>query len=159
MDISKLSKSKILIWVIAVIFEVGIILCAFRVGMVVGFNKANYSLHWGENYHQLFGRPRHSNFGPITGSIRDFIGEFDKDDFSSGHGVVGTIIKVDTSTIMVKASDNTEKSLLLSSQTTIRRGDDTINISDIKENDRVVALGSPSSTGQIEVKFLRVFQP
>jgi len=40
----------------------------------------------------------------------------------------------------------------------VRRGRDTIKVQDMKPNDQVVVFGSPTtSTGQIEAKFIRVF--
>ncbi|MEK7625319.1 MAG: hypothetical protein AAB467_03145 [Patescibacteria group bacterium] len=155
MDLNKLIKSKFFIWTAVGLFEIAIILCAFRVGMVVGFSKANYSFRWGQNYHRLFGGPARGWFD----GGRGMMGQFDKDDYISGHNVVGSIIKISSSTITVKATDNTEKSLLISAETVIRSGNANVQVGALKENDRIVALGTPSSTGQIEVKFMRIFHP
>lgn len=154
MDISKFVKSKILVWVVAGFIELAIILGAFRVGMLVGFNKANFSYRWGENYHHLFGGPSRGWFAQGLG----FMSQFDKDDFISSHNVVGSIIKISSSAIVVKTANDTEQSLAISPWTIIRKGNADVQVNDLKENDRVVAFGSPSSTGQIEVKFMRIFQ-
>jgi hypothetical protein len=168
MDTNKFVKSKTLKWLILGCAELALIAIVFRTGMIVGFSKANYNFRWGAEYHNMFGGPRDGWFGARGGrggmmggafELNSPIGQFGKDGFSPGHNVFGTIINISSSTIIVKGSDNVEKSLLISTGTTIRRGRSDIKISDLKENEKIVALGSPSSTGQIETKFIRVFQP
>ncbi|MFA6105636.1 MAG: hypothetical protein WC725_03535 [Patescibacteria group bacterium] len=156
MDTNQQIKSKMLKWVIFGIAELALVAIVFRTGMMVGFAKANFNFSWGEQYHNMFGGPRGGWIGGRGGMMG---GAFDRDDFSPGHNVVGSVIKVSSSTIIVKGADNTEKLLSISEGTTIRKGGTNIKISELKENDRIVAIGSPSTTGQIEASFIRVFQP
>jgi hypothetical protein len=160
MDTNKLINSKGLKWLIIVVAEIALLTCVFRAGMAVGFSKANFNYRWGENYHRLFGGPESGWMmqgfgygGRGGGGMMGGPGGY----FSPSHNVVGTVIKVTTSTIIVKGADNVEQSLLVTPQTTIRSGREMIRLEDIKENDQIVGLGSPSTTGQVEIKFLRVF--
>lgn len=153
----KFLKSRLFLGIIIGLAELALLIIVFRTGMVVGFRKANFSYQWRDNYNGLFvGRgPRP---GPGVG-LRGPIGEFPDDDFIPAHGVAGTILKIDGNTILVKGEDNVERSLLVSTSTAVRSDSQNLKVSDLKENDRVVGIGSPSTTGQIEIKFLRVFHP
>lgn len=158
MERDKIFKSK---WFGVAVFcfaELALVLIVFRAGMAVGFGKANFSYRWGEQYHQLFGGPRGGWMmgGPGMMGGR---GPFGGDNFIAPHGLVGTVLRVDTSTVMIKdLRTNNEQSLLVTPNTTIRRGNENIKISDIKINDKVVVIGAPSSTGQTEVQLMRVFE-
>lgn len=151
----KFLKSRLFLGIIIGLAELALLIIVFRTGMVVGFRKANFSFQWRDNYHGLFVGRGH---GPGPGGSRGPIGDFPNDDLIPGHGVAGTILKVDGSSVLVKDDDNVEQSLLISSNTAIRSDSQNLKISDLKENDRVVGIGSPSTTGQIEIKFLRVFK-
>lgn len=147
-------KARWFVIVAVIIGEFFLLAGAFRAGTVVGFHKATYSYRWEENYENLFGGPRgmmRLGGGPM-GIIQDFRG----DNFMSGHGITGSILKIDGNTIIVKTFNNTERSLLVSSSTPIRKDAATLTVNDLRENDQVVAIGTPSTSGQIEIKFLRV---
>lgn len=120
-------------------------LIIFWGGMMVGSREARFSYQWGANYHHLFGPPP----GPFMGGGGD--------DFMNPNSAAGTIIKVSTNTLLIKGDDNIEKSVTISSSTLIRSMQSTLGPNDLKINDQVVILGEPSSTGQIEAKFIRVF--
>ncbi|MFA5062177.1 MAG: hypothetical protein WC526_03450 [Patescibacteria group bacterium] len=121
-----------------------IVLVIFWAGIMVGSREARFSYQWGANYHHLFGPPP----GPLLGGGADFM---------NPNSAAGTIIKVSTSTLLIKGDDNTEKSVVISNGTLIRSLQNTLSPSDLKVDDQVVILGEPSSTGQIEAKFIRVF--
>lgn len=148
-DFNKIFRSKtfkIVLWCL-----VGFIILLFvlKLGMVVGFKKANFSYRWGENYHQNFAGPRSGFFG---GLIKDFSGR----DFIGAHGVFGQIIKIESSTLIIKGQDNTEKIVLVKDNTVIERLRDTIKSSDLKVDDYIVIIGEPNDKGQIEAKFIRL---
>jgi len=124
------------------------LLAVFSTGVFVGARKAAFSYRWGENYHQLFG-------GPRNGFLQDFKGS----DFTGGHGTVGAVIKIESNTLVIKGPDGVEKKVAVDAQTTIRRGTDTIKISDIAANNTVVVIGSPQNDGTIQAKLVRVFDP
>ncbi|HTL39491.1 MAG TPA: hypothetical protein VL306_01640 [Methylomirabilota bacterium] len=123
-----------------------ILLLAFQFGMFVGFHKARFSYAWGDNYHRNFG-------GPQGGFLRDFSGK----DFINGHGITGTVAKVETNTLVIKAQDGAEKTVNVTDQTTIRQGSQTIKISDLKPDERVVIIGTPKDDGTITAEIIRLF--
>jgi hypothetical protein len=58
-------------------------------------------------------------------------------------------------TITVEARDNTEKVIVLNSQTVVRRFRDTLQPSDIKAGDFIVAIGDPNAQSQIVAVLIR----
>jgi hypothetical protein len=158
MEQDKIFRSRWFRWVVIGIAEFALMMLVFWAGMSVGLNKANFNYRWGEQYHMLFGGPRGGWFGGpgmMMGGRGPFSG---RDNFVAPHGVVGTVLSADTSTIVIKDQrTNNEQSLVITPNTTIRKGDDTIKPTDLKASDRVVVIGAPSSSGQIEVQFMRVF--
>jgi len=129
-----------------------IVLAIFSAGMMAGFRKAQFSFQWGDNYHHMFGGPQQGWLPPPPNGP-GFRGE----DFINPNGVVGTVINTATDTLFIQGADNVEKSIVVSSDTVIRNGRATLQLGDLKPDDRVVILGIPSSTGQIEAKLIRVF--
>ncbi len=151
MDINKIInflKSKIFITGIAVLFGLALLVGVFSVGVFVGFHKAKFSYAWGENYHRNFGGPRGGFFKQLKG---DFTGR----DFIDAHGTFGQVIKIDSTSLVVKGRDNVEKIVLIKNDTEIRGSKDNLQISDLKVDDYVTVIGSPNDQGQIEAKFIR----
>lgn len=122
-----------------------IILAIFWSGMMVGFHKAGFNYQLGQNYRELFE-------GPERHLSREFRGR----NFMDANSAIGLVIKIDTSTLVIKGDDGMEKSVLISDKTSIRRFQDTILPSNIKIDERVIILGAPSTTGQIEARLIRV---
>ena len=132
----------------------------FTAGMFVGFRKARYSYDWGENYQHLFGGPKR---GPMMDRRADFnqpgrgpMMEFKGEGFINSGSAVGKVIKSDSNTLYIMGDDNVEKNVLVNTTTLIRHFRDAIKLEDIKANDDVVIFGSPSSSGQLEAKLIRV---
>lgn len=148
-DFNKIFRSKTLKIALLALGAFIVLLLVFQAGMAVGFRKANFSFRWAENYHQNFAGPRGGFFG-------DFRRDFEGKDFIEAHGVFGSIIKIDDSTLVVKGANNIEKTVLLKDDTTIERLRETIKPSDLKVDDNVVVIGSPNDSGQIEAKLIRV---
>lgn len=145
-DTKNLAGAKI-IKIILIIFGGFIIaLAIFWAGMLVGFRKAEFSYQWGGNYRNLF------EGGPEHRPSRDFRGR----GFIDANSAAGSVIQINTSTLIIKGDDSVEKNILISDKTTIRRGQETIQTIDIKADDRVVVLGVPSTTGQIEARLIRL---
>ncbi len=141
----KSSKKALILWVTVGIAAILVLVTIFGLGVFVGTQKARFSYRWAEQYHRHFGGPRGGfmrNFG-----LRDFI---------DGHGVFGKILKIEDNTIIVKSGKDVEKSIVVSDQTTIKRGRETIKVSDLKVDDIIVVIGSPTD-GQIKAKMIRVF--
>jgi hypothetical protein len=148
MDIQNFFKSKQFKLVLMGLGGLIVLLLVFQLGVFIGFRKANFTFGWGDNYHRAFG-------GPRGGFLNDFEGR----DFTSGHGVAGSIIKIDSGLIIVKGSDNVEKIIATDSTTTINKGRQAIQSSDLKVDDRIVVIGSPQNNGSVLAKMIRVFDP
>lgn len=127
-----------------------LLLGVFELGIFVGYRKANFSYKWSENYHMMFGGPR-EGFMPMPP-------EFRGDDFISPHGTAGSIMKIDGNTLIIKGGENTEKTILVTDKTVIRRGNDTIQVSDLETGDMLVVIGSPDDKGQIQAELIRIFE-
>lgn len=148
MDYNKLFQSKMFKAILGGIGGIIIFLLILQLGMSIGFKKANFSYRWGENYHQNFGGPRGGFFGGLGGK-----------DLIDAHGVTGQIIKIESSTLVIKGRDNVEKIVLVKDNTTIERLRETIKLSDLKVDDFIVTIGEPNDAGQIEAKFIRLMPP
>ncbi|OGH91913.1 MAG: hypothetical protein A2534_00265 [Candidatus Magasanikbacteria bacterium RIFOXYD2_FULL_39_9] len=124
------------------------VMAIFWAGMMTGFRKARFSYQWDKNYNVLFTRgPGHKM--PPMGDVRGR-------EFMDANSAFGLVIGVNSSTLIIKGDDDIEKSIFITNQTVIRRGPETIGAGDIKSDDRVVILGVPSSTGQIEARLIRL---
>jgi hypothetical protein len=148
MNINSLFESKTFKWLLVGLAALVVLLLVFKLGEFVGMRKANFSYRWSENYHRMFG-------GPSGGFLQDFGGR----DFIPGNGAVGTVMKIDGNSIIVKSPDGVEKTVAITSQTTIRRGSEVIKISEIAINNQIVVIGSPQNNGTVEAKFIRVIDP
>lgn len=153
LDFKKLDWSKLSQIIIVIFGAVILIMAIFWLGMFTGFRKASFSCRWGENYGRLFGGPT-PMMQPRGFERRDRV---DGDDFINANNASGVVIKVDGNTLLVKGEDNIEKSIAIASSTTLMKGRQPISLSDIKTDDVVVVIGTPSTSGQIEAKFVRIF--
>jgi len=145
MDLTKLVESRKFIVVIAVIAVLIIALVSFGIGIFVGYHKARFSYQWSENYDQNFGGPKHG-----------IIGMFGGNNFMDAHGISGSIMKIDGSTIVIKGRNNDERTVLINDKTVIRRGNENLKVSDLRVNDNVVIIGNPDNSGQIQVELMRI---
>jgi hypothetical protein len=123
-----------------------VLLLVFQVGVFTGFRKATFSYRWAENYENNFGGPRGRGLLPGIGG----------DSFINGHGTAGQIIKLDTSGIVVRGQDNTEKLISVSGDTRIVRNRQVIRESDLKAGDFIVVIGSPNASGRMDAELIRV---
>lgn len=142
-DIKRVFDSRISFRILCGIGIIIVILLIFSAGITVGFRKASFGRAWGENYERNFGfRPNR----PILGS----------DNFPNAHGAIGKIIKIELPTIIVQDKDNTEKVVLIKSDTQIQKMMSVVKTSDLAIDDYVVIIGSPNDQGQIEAKLIRI---
>lgn len=148
MNLETFLQSKLFKRVILGILVFLIILLVFKIGMVVGARKADFSNRWSENYHNNFGGPRGG-----------FLQQLDDRSLIDANGIFGQIIKIDGSMFTIKSKDNIEKLVVVNEQTSIKRLRDNLKINDLKINDFVVIIGEPNNSGQIEAKFIRVMPP
>jgi hypothetical protein len=138
----------VLKWVIVGLIGFVVLLLVFGVGVKVGTIKARYSYRWADNYHKNFAGPRGGFFGDWR--------KFPAGDFLSGYGVFGEIIEMKANGFVIKDRENVEKIIVTNENTTITKGREKIK-NGLKVGDRVVIIGSPNEEGQVEAKFIRVF--
>jgi hypothetical protein len=145
MDIIKFTQSKaftVILIVIAALFGLSL---AFGLGISVGFHKARFSYQWGENYDRNFGGPK-----------RGIMGMFGDSNFMNSNGISGSIIKIDGSAVIIKGRNNIELTVQVNDKTVIRRGNESIKLSELKVDDNIVIIGSPDNAGQVEARLMRV---
>ena len=134
-------KSTWMWWMAGILAAIVIFLVAFGLGISVGYQKAIFSSEWGRDYEHNF-----SGVSGIAGTLP-----------LNMHGVVGMVIDVSDLGLSVKNVDNDEQSIIVASDTVIKKIDMTISLSDVAVGDHVVVIGAPNSDGQVEAHFIRVF--
>jgi len=144
----RILSADILKWIIVGLLAFALIIFIFAFGVWVGSERAQFSFRWAENYHRNFG-------GPPSGFLENFTGK----DSMPGHGVFGSVIKIDGNILTIKGQDNIERSVNTTDKTTIKRLNEDQKILDIKINDYVVIIGQPNDVGQIEASFIRIMPP
>lgn len=160
MNFKNLSQSKILTRILYAIGTIIVALLIFQAGMFIGYHKAAFSYRWGQDYYRTFGghlpelpfgRAGRRNFPMGMG--------MDGEDFPSSHGSIGKIIKIDLPTFIMEGTDKTERVVVISDNTIVRRFRETLKPSDLKTEDYVVIIGSPNNKSQIEARFIRLVPP
>ncbi len=153
MNFKEIAQSKMFKGFIIGIVTFLVLIIVFQAGVFVGFKKANFSQRLGENYGRIFGNEKRS-------AIRDGIFKgMPFDNLPGGHGAVGAVIKVSSSTIVVSEPNNIEKIVLLDTETIIRKAREEIQFEDIIIGDFVSIIGQANSLGEIEAKLVRVMPP
>ena len=135
-------------------FKIGIAITGFAVfvllilqlGMMIGFQKANFSYKWENNYPKNFMMPREFPMGEPGLQPK----------FMNSHGIAGDIIKINETSLVIKDVDTLEKVILIDKNTSIRKTRDNMNIGDLRVDDKVVVIGNPNELGEIEAKLIRV---
>jgi hypothetical protein len=130
-----------------------VILLVLQIGIRIGFRKAGFSFHEGENYYRVFGNHQQKNHFPFMkmGVLRD--------DFPVAHGATGKIIQINLPTFVVEDMDHTEKIILAGDKTTVRSFREDWKLTDLKIDDFVTVIGSPNENGQIEARLIRIMPP
>ena len=142
MNFEEFIKSNTFKKTMKIVMALIILILVFAAGVFVGLEKARFSYRFGENYYNNFERGRH--FLPTD------------QDFINAHGIAGQIIKITDNDITIKGAEGVEKNIIVSDQTTIRQGFQDIKINDLKIDENVIVIGSPSDKGEIEAKLIRL---
>ncbi len=136
--------SGLIIGIVSIIFLLGV----FQLGIMVGSHKARFNCDWGERYGTMLGMPfqGEGRFGqpPPLGML-------------DPNGAFGSVVSNNGQMMVLKSKDGAEKIIVLTPSTEIREGRVTVKPADITDKDEVVVFGSPTNTGQIEAKLIRVF--
>lgn len=145
MDLKNIDKSKAVRMSIFCVVCVIILVVVFQAGVFVGFKKASFLYHSGDNYYRAFGKHPQSMM--------------DGDDLPASYGAAGKIVKVNLPEIIIADRGNMEKTIILRDNTMIMQFREAASPSDIKQDDFAVVIGSPNSKSQIEAKLIRLFPP
>jgi len=142
----KAPKTKTLLWTLCAILAV---LVVFGLGVAVGYRRALFASDFGESYYRvLYGEP----FGKAAIGFTMGPGP------ATMHGVTGQVIDVSSATISVEDPQGDEQLVAIASGTPIREMDSFIVPGDIEVGDMVTVIGSPDNEGQVEARFIRVFE-
>jgi hypothetical protein len=147
MNFKDIAQSKTLRGIIIGICIFIVATLIFQAGVFIGYKKAEFSGHFGDNYSRAFGGEK---LGP------GMMGAFPEDIFVGGHGTAGKIVRISLPTIVVADRDNVEKVVTIKDDTTVRSFRDTIKVAELKVGDFTVIIGSPDEQGQIVAKLIRI---
>lgn len=131
-------------------FWVGLVvllLLTFQGGIFVGFHKASMAYQFDERYRGAYGG--HFRSGPFG---------IPQDDFPEAHGATGRVLSVNLPTIVVE-DKNSEKIVLITGDTVVRKNRDKVEAGTIAANDFVVIIGSPNEKQEVVAKFIRMLPP
>jgi len=143
---NELIKNKVFQVVVASLGVLLIFLLGLSIGLNVGKHERGFANDWSDNYHKNFAGPRGG-----------FMQEMMKDqEIINANGVFGQIIKIEGNNVVVKGNKDIEKVIVVGEKTIIKRGPETVSLSDLKVSDNVVVVGEPNTAGQIEAKLVRV---
>jgi hypothetical protein len=131
------SKIRAILWILGGII---ILFIVFGVGAMVGHRQAAFLGRFGDNYYRNF------YGGPIGHPSFNM------------HGVAGEVIDISSSSLSVKDFDGDEHSVAIFPDTAIREDNRMITMGDVRAGDMITVIGSPNGAGQIEARFVRVFE-
>jgi hypothetical protein len=123
-------------------------LAIFQLGQFVGYRKASFSFDYGKNYHMVFG-------GPRQGLMNDLAGK----DFMNGHGVSGSIAKINGDSLIVESGRGAEIDVIVTDGTRIIRGRTKIHARELRIRDLITAIGHPQDDGAMRAEIIRVLAP
>jgi len=145
LNLSKIFESKVFQGTIYGLGVAIVLILVFKAGEMVGYQKANFSHQWGENYYRNFvGRPN------------DMMKNIEGNGYLSAHGGVGKIIKIELPQLVIKGQQDIEKNILLDNNTSIKRFQETLKPSDLKIDDFIVVIGAANNFGQVQAKMIRL---
>lgn len=140
LSLQKFKRLLLVIGGFAVVFLI------FGLGVAVGYHKALFSSSMGQNYYRDF-------YGDARKEPLQGFGEHTP----NTHGVTGSVIGVSSTTIALRDGDNNERSVVIASDTVIKKMNDTISVDKIHTGDNVAVIGEPNENGQVRARFVRVF--
>ena len=150
----KSKKFKIAALAVGVVI---ISLVSFAGGVAVGFHKARFSYKFGENYERNFVGGPFQGPGMMDRGPKGMMDDFGGRGLRNGHGLSGAIISVANNQIVIKDRSGQENTITVGDKTLIKRGQDTISINDLKNDEQIVVMGQPGDNGTINADLIRVF--
>ncbi|MCX6787238.1 MAG: DUF5666 domain-containing protein [Candidatus Kaiserbacteria bacterium] len=76
--------------------------------------------------------------------------------FMEGHGVVGTIEDISTSSLTIQTREGGTKKVLLTSKTQFRNPDGSASSTALSKGTSVMILGAPDANGQVSADVVRI---
>lgn len=139
--------SKTFKWLAFILAELIVVIGVFALGLNVGLRKAKFTYSWINNYPSNFlGAGRNPVIPPPP----------DNQNFLNAHGVLGTVLSASKTGLVIKDQDGEEKTIVLMPNTTIRENYQTESAGDLKTNQQIIIIGSPTDDGQIQANFIRI---
>lgn len=139
-----------------IVLGVLVILCGtFTLGLRVGERKAGHFSGWERGYRGMMPMMRWG-----AGRQDDRFSPMMRPLFPNGHGVFGNVLSVSDSSLVIQGKDGIEQTVLVTSSTTIRVGQETVALKDIPKDLsklQASAFGAPNAAGQIEARLIRLF--
>lgn len=138
-------------------------LVIFTAGVRVGEHRARYSYQWGANYERNFmagPRGMMNDFPEKNGfksDPRSMMRNFEGREFRNGHGTSGIITSITDNNIVIRDRDGKENTVAVSERTLIKNGPIDVKIGELKNEQKIVALGRPNENGTIDADLIRVF--
>jgi hypothetical protein len=148
MDLKNICNSKTVKISIIVLGAAIFTLVVFKLGMIAGFNKADFSHNLGENYRDIF-----TNQPPSLGE------KINDRSFMNANGATGKIIKINDPLLFLEEPNDGEKIISTDESTMIRMFRNQIPFSQLKTDQFVVVVGDPADNGEINAKLIRVVPP
>ncbi len=130
------SKVRAILWIVGAVVA---FLFVFGLGALAGYHEASFAGRFGDNY------------------FRNFFGGFPAGHMANMHGAAGEVIDVSSSSFSVRDADGDEESVLVAPDAIIREMNNTLTMSEVRVGNGVTVIGTPDANGQIEARFVRVF--
>ncbi len=136
-------------WIVAgAALGVALLLSIFQIGMNVGARKAFFTCRWSENYHRNFAGPRGG-----------FMMRQPEPDFIESHGAFGRVLRVDSSSLVIKRPDGVEKVIDVGTGTEILRMRTRVPLSEVQVDEEAVVIGQPTEEGRVRAELVRLMPP
>lgn len=142
------------VWIIggAIVAEIVLLLIAFRIGVLVGYHKAQFSFEWGQRRYNEVAH-MHSGRG-MGGTFANWFGH----EFMQAHGVSGTVISSSDTQLVVRDDDGNDKTVSMTTSTPVRGDQNATSTARINPNDNVLVVGSPASDGTIKATLVQIIR-
>ena len=149
-EVKSLLESKKTERLMTVILIIACVIIVFHTGEEFGYKKEQLMDNVSNGYYKTLGPGDVRRTGPFGYLF---------DDQTGTHGVSGKVISVTADKILVEDNEGIEKTVLVDSNTTIKKQRATISESDIKPDDFMIVIGSPTTDGQVDAKIIRILPP
>jgi hypothetical protein len=134
--------------VIVVLVVLILVLTSFQLGKMVGYRQAGFANRLGDNYRRTFaeqGRwPNKFDLPPPERGL------------PNSHGAVGKVIKMSDKSFIISTPENVEKTIIVSTDTLVKKFRDAVKVTDLQSGDMVVILGEPNDSGEVVAKLIRI---